>query len=86
MKEHLEKLFKLMGGIPKDKLDHMVYGYILFLMVGIIIPSDIIPLLIVAFLAALKEGYGILNPDIHSAEGKDWLATISLPVLTWLVG
>jgi len=71
----MEKLFKILNKVPKDKLLHNTYGTLIFLALSVFM-SNIYALGIVALIAGLKEVYDYKNKDKHTPDVWDFVATI----------
>jgi hypothetical protein len=70
----LEKWFALLNSLPSDKVFHFASGTVLFAMFWHL--TGWWAMLIVAMIAASKEGYDYLHRDTHTPELMDALATI----------
>jgi len=61
-------------GIPADKQMHVITGAVAGLFGFLIL--GYYSLILVALIAAVKEGYDYLHKDIHTCDFYDWLATV----------
>jgi hypothetical protein len=60
--------------VPLDKQAHFVVGAIAGLFIFLIL--GYYSLILVALIAAMKEGYDYLHKDIHTCDFYDFLATV----------
>jgi hypothetical protein len=60
--------------IPADKQAHVTTGAVAGLFGYLIL--GYYSLILVALIAAVKEGYDYLHKDIHTCDFFDWLATV----------
>jgi len=80
----LEKLLSKLGKIPHDKALHALGGIIIYSTLIMFIPN-LIALIVVLVIATLKEVYDYYNPDKHTADLNDIIATILIPTYLELI-
>lgn len=69
----IEKLLAVANGIPDDKVRHALGGAFLFSLIAQF--GWFIAVVSVAAIAAVKEIYDSLHPDIHTSDPLDFAAT-----------
>jgi len=78
----MESLFKIIN-LPQDKANHALYGLALYSIITIF-SSSLIALSVVVIVATCKEIYDSFTTK-HDAEANDILATISMPMMLFLL-
>jgi len=75
----VERILNKLNSLPHDKALHAFYGLALYGLLNIFLPCYYVAAFIVA-LALGKEIYDLLNPDKHTTDPFDALATFAVPV------
>jgi len=78
----MEKILKAIT-LPQDKANHAFYGLALYSII-VMLGSHTIALGIVVIVATCKEIYDSFTTS-HDAEANDILATISMPMMLFLL-
>lgn len=71
--------------IKKDKIYHIIAGMLIYIVMSTILLSDVIALMTVVLIAVVKELYDAFNPEKHTADVYDALATIIPALILFII-
>ena len=74
------KLIQLMADIPKDKLLHIFYGVLIYLVAALV--SPMFGVIAVVVIAVAKEAYDEIR--YGGFDWKDIIATVAVPMVLFL--